>query len=215
VTVIGRTDPVPPFDARAPIPSLPGRLGTTLDTIPARVPYLHATPEAVAAWQSRTASLNHPRVGLCWSGSSTHERDAVRSVRFAEFKKIVATGNHAFVSLQRDSRPDEKVEIAAETRLADFTAHLSDFNETAALIQSLDLVITVDTSIAHLAGALAKPVWILLAYAPDWRWLWDRNDSPWYPTARLYRQTRYGDWSDVLERLSAELAKFKGLSSRP
>ncbi len=205
LTVISRTDPVPRLDARAPLMSLPARTGTVLETIPARVPYLLPTPTALAAWQSRTAKLTHPRVGLCWSGSSTHERDAVRSVHFAEFENILAIGGISFVSLQRDVRPDERVDVAADRRLADLTVHLTDFNETAALIQSLDLVVTVDTSIAHLAGALAKPVWILLAQAPDWRWMWDRADSPWYPTACLFRQTHYGDWSDVIARVKSEL----------
>ena len=207
-TVISRADPIPPFDARAPIPSLPARLGTRLDTIPAKVPYLQPTPAAREAWLSRTAGLKHPRIGLCWSGSSTHERDAVRSVPFAAIKRLLDVAGPTFVSLQRDPRPDEKAEIAAEKRLVDFTPQLTDFNETAALIDALDLVVTVDTSVAHVAGALGKPVWILLAYATDWRWLWDREDTPWYPSARLIRQTTYGDWSDVLERVANELAEF-------
>jgi tetratricopeptide (TPR) repeat protein len=208
VAVISRADPIPPFDARAPIPSLPARLGTRLDTIPAQMPYLQPTPAAREAWQARTAGLIRPRIGLCWSGSSTHERDAVRSVPFAAIRRLLEAAGPTFVSLQRDPRPDEKAEIAAEKRLVDFTAQLIDFNETAALIDTLDLVVTVDTSVAHVAGALGKPVWILLAYAPDWRWLWDRDDTPWYPSARLFRQTVYGDWSDVLEHVANELAEL-------
>lgn len=209
LTVIARRDEMPEFDARAPIPSLPARLGTTLATIPAHVPYLQPTAAARDSWQARTAALKGRRIGVCWSGSSTHERDALRSIRFAEFKRLFDVEGLTFVNLQRDPRPDEKDEIGAETRLVDFTAHLTDFNETAALVETLDLVVSVDTSVAHLTGALAKPVWILLAEAPDWRWMWDREDSPWYPTARLFRQSVYGDWSDVLERVATELAKFK------
>jgi len=208
ISVIERKEEAREIDARAPIPSLPARLGATLETIPARVPYLAPTADARAAWQSRTSGLKHPRVGLCWSGSSTHERDAVRSVRFAELKRLLDADGVTFVNLQRDPRPDERADIAAEQRLVDFTARLSDFNETAALIEALDLVVTVDTSVAHLAGALAKPVWIMLPYAPDWRWMWDRDDTPWYPTARLFRQSVYGDWSDVLARVATGLGKL-------
>lgn len=205
LTVVNRGDPLPPFDVRAPVPSLPARLGTVLETIPANVPYLHPTPGARELWTQRTAALIRPRIGVCWSGSSTHERDAVRSVPFAQFKRLLDVTGLAFVNLQRDPRPDERAEIVSEKRLVDVTAQLTDFNETAALIEVLDLVVTVDTSVAHLAGALNKPVWILLAEATDWRWLWDREDSPWYPSARLFRQSVYGVWSDVLDRVAREL----------
>jgi tetratricopeptide (TPR) repeat protein len=216
LTVVDPSEPVPLFDARAPLPSLPARLRATLETIPARVPYLQPTPAASAAWQARTAGLKQPRVGLCWAGSLTHERDAARSIRFADLKGLFAIDGVSFVNLQHDTRPEEKPEVAAEIGFDDFTTSLADFNETAALIQALDLVITVDTAVAHLAGALAKPVWILIADAPDWRWMWDRSDSPWYPTARLFRQTRYGDWSDVIERVKSELlSSFPAPSSRP
>jgi tetratricopeptide (TPR) repeat protein len=206
--VISRADPIPPFDARAPIPSLPARLGTRLETIPARVPYLQPTSAAREAWQARTSDLNRPRVGLCWSGSSTHERDAARSIPFTKLKPLLEVAGITFVNLQRDPRPDEHAQIVAEKRLVDFTAQLTDFDESAALIEQLDLVITVDTAVAHLAGALNKPAWVLLTSAPDWRWLWDRETTPWYPSARLLRQTTYGDWSDVLNRVAGELTKL-------
>ena len=144
-------------------------------------------------------------MGLVWSGRPTHVNDHNRSIPLQMLSRILDV-DAAFISLQRDPRPSDKV-VLERTGIVDLTSHLTDFAETAALVSCLDLVISVDTSVVHLAGALGRPVWTLLPYAPDWRWLLDRDDSPWYPTMRLFRQAAARDWADVLNRVRAALAE--------
>jgi ADP-heptose:LPS heptosyltransferase len=141
---------------------------------------------------------------MVWSGNPNHGNDHNRSIALETFSRIL-DADATFVSLQKDPRPDDRAVLLRRTAIVDLTAHLSDFAETAALIACLDLVITVDTSVAHLAGALGCPTWILLPYVPDWRWLLDRNDSPWYPTVRLFRQSETRDYAPVLDRVRSEL----------
>src|SRR5665213_153987 len=196
---------VPPFDLHCPLGSLPLAFGTRLDNIPAHVPYLPSPAASrVKAWEDRLGPHDRLRVGLVWSGNPEHKGDHHRSTSlraYSAFLDIEAT----FVSLQRDPRPDDKVTLLERTDIVDLTADLADFAETAALICCLDLVISVDTSVAHLSGALGRPTWILLPYTPDFRWLLDRDDSPWYPSERLFRQQASLDYAPVIDRVRAEL----------
>jgi hypothetical protein len=196
---------LPPFDMHCPMMRLPLAFRTRLDTIPAKTPYLPSPPlDRVQIWQDRLGPRDRLRVGLVWSGSLGHKNDHNRSISLRAFSAMLDV-DATFVSLQKDPRPDDKAVLAARGDIVDLTAHLTDFVETAALISCLDLVITVDTSVAHLAGAMGCPTWLLLPYTPDWRWLLDRDDSPWYPTLRLFRQQETRDYTQVIDRVRAEL----------
>ena len=197
---------VPPFDFHVAIDSLPLAFGTRLDTIPAAEAYLPA-PDAgrIEAWDRRLGPHDKLRVGLVWSGNSTYRNDRNRSMPFRTLSAIFDV-DATFVSLQKDPRAQDAEALRERAGIVDFTADLSDFAETAALVSCLDLVITVDTSVAHLSGALGRPTWILLPYVPDWRWLLSRDDSPWYPSVRLFRQSERRDYESVVERVRTELA---------
>ena len=197
---------LPPFDMHCPMMRLPLAFRTRLDTIPAEIPYLpSAAPDRAQAWENRLGPHDRLRVGLVWSGNPGHKNDHNRSISLRVFAAMLDV-DARFVSLQKDPRPDDQIVLAERDDIVDFTAHLTDFVETAALISCLDLVVTVDTSVAHLAGALGCPTWLLLPYTPDWRWLLDRDDSPWYPSVRLFRQQETRDYADVIDRVRAELA---------
>jgi hypothetical protein len=205
-------EPLPPFDMYCPMMSLPLVFGTTLETIPKEVPYLHARPERVARLAKELENCPHPRIGVCWKGNPAFKHDNERSPGLNPFRNLLTTEGVRFVSLVPDSRAEFLK--AAGSSAFDLGRELlptaEGFEETAALIANLDLVITSDTSVCHLAGAMGKPVWILLALvAADWRWLLDREDSPWYPTARLFRQKIRGDWDEVIARVSTELKRFE------
>jgi hypothetical protein len=203
--VIAKGEPLPPFDFQCPLLSLPLAFKTNLATIPAAPSYLAAAPDKVAQWAATLGAPGRARVGLAWSGNPVHKNDHNRSMPFEQFAHIVGDG-HEFISLQKEHRESDLAALAASGKVRQVSAQLHDFTDTAALCAALDLVIAVDTSIAHLAGALGKPVWILLPAASDWRWLLERDDSPWYPSARLYRQAAGEPWSTVLERVKADLA---------
>jgi tetratricopeptide (TPR) repeat protein len=193
------------FDMHCPMSSLPLAFATRLDTIPSVIPYLPAPAQnRVQAWDNRLGPHTKLRVGLVWSGNPNHGNDHNRSMSLQTLSRLFDV-DATFVSLQKDVRPGDEAILRERTDIIDLTADLSDFNETAALISCLDLVITVDTSVAHLAGALGRPTWILLPYTPDYRWLLGRDDSPWYPTVRLFRQTVERDYAEVLERVRGEL----------
>jgi ADP-heptose:LPS heptosyltransferase len=184
--------------------SLPLAFKTRLDSIPATVPYLPTPlPARKEEWEMRLGSHDRLRVGLVWSGNPSYANDRNRSLPLQTLARILDVDAH-FISLQKNPRDSDR-EILVGLDILDMTDHLSDFEETAALIACLDLVITVDTSVAHLAGGLGCPVWILLPYRPDYRWLLDRDDSPWYPTARLFRQPKMHDYDSVVQRVRAEL----------
>lgn len=200
--VIGSRDPLPDFTYRASLPSLPWLLGVSPDTIAPQV-YLHATPDPVLAGQ-----LSRPAVGLVWAGNPNHVNDRQRSIAQADLLAATRTPGIGFYSLQV-GMSDKQQRALARAGVDDLASGVTNFADTAAVIQSLDLVITVDTSVAHLAGALGKPVWILLPFVPDWRWLLDRNDSPWYPSARLFRQPRRGDWGSVLKTVKQALTAYR------
>ncbi len=198
--------PLPPFDVHCPFMSLPAVFGTTLDSVPADVPYLCPAPAAVNRWRRRLAAEPPARrVGLVWGGDPKHQKDRDRSLSLSAFAPLADVPGVRFYSLQLGVPAAQAATPPAGMTLVDWTAELSTFAETAALVSQLDLVITIDSSVAHLAGALGKPTWLLVAFAPDWRWLLDRDDSPWYPTMRLFRQPAIRDWADPITRLTAAM----------
>jgi tetratricopeptide (TPR) repeat protein len=205
--VISRGDPLPDFDYQCPLLSLPLAFGTRLETIPSPTPYLHAPAQASEAWQARLGPKTRPRIGLVWSGNATHKNDQNRSIGLLFLSPLLDTGA-TFVSLQKDVRDADAAVLREREDILHFGDALRDFSDTAALISNLDLVISVDTSVAHLAGALGKPVWVLLTCVPDWRWLLERNDSPWYPTARLFRQDDARTWDGVIACVREALFEF-------
>ena len=191
-------------DWHSPLLSLPGAFGTDLSNIPAPIPYLQADATKCTAWSRRLAT-DGLRVGVVWTGNPEHMRDRLRSIFFSQFRRLTAVAGATFYALQKGLTVAQREELALAGTVVDLGDELRDFTDTAAIVANLDLVITVDTSVAHLAGALGKPVWILLPHAPDWRWLRERSDSPWYPTARLFRQTVAGQWNSVLDEVEREL----------
>jgi len=197
--VVAMGDPLPPFDFHCPIHSLPLAFGTRLETIPARVPYLAASEERIAKWRARLGERTRPRIGIAWSGSPHHINDRNRSMPLEALDPL-RTADRELVSLQKELRESDRDALARAPAIRHFGDDLVDFRDTAALVSLVDVVVSVDTAVAHLAGALARPVRILLPFAADWRWLTGRDDSPWYPTARLVRQPRGGDWLAAVER---------------
>ncbi len=200
-------EPLPDFDLHCPLLSLPPAFGTRLETVPAAVPYPHPSPDAVAAWHAKLGPRRRPRIGLAWSGRAAHKNDHMRSTSLATLAPLFDL-EATFVCVQKDIRPDDALLMKARGDILDFGAELADFTDTAALMANLDLVIAVDTSVAHLAGALGRPLWVLLPFTPDWRWLIDRDDNPWYPTARLFRQDAGREWDPVIARVHEALAGF-------
>jgi tetratricopeptide (TPR) repeat protein len=203
-----RNDVVPAeFDYHCPLMSLPLALGTTLQSVPAAVPYLFADEEWRKTWEARLPPPTRPRIGVVWSGNARQKNDFNRSIGLAVLAPILAVDAH-WISLQKEVRETDRALLQSFPQLSHYGELLSDFSETAALIAGLDLVVTVDTSVAHLASAMGKPVWILLAATADWRWLVDRDDCPWYPTARLFRQQAPHAWDNVVERVLTQLTDF-------
>jgi tetratricopeptide (TPR) repeat protein len=207
--VVARGEAPPPFDAHVPLGSLPLALKTTLSIVPANVPYLAADPAKVASWSSRLASSPPPRIAIAWSGNASHQNDRNRSIAFACLAPLLAAPA-CFLSIQRDVRPADAVALAGENRVLALGDALADFGETAALLMLCDLVIAVDTAAVHLAGALGRPVWVLLPFAADWRWGVSGESTPWYPTARLFRQSAPDDWDGVIASVAAALKDFIG-----
>jgi len=198
-----RSAALPPSDFRCALMSLPLAFGTTLDTIPPPV-LLSAPAERINVWHERLGPHDRLRVGLTWSGSLTHPNDKSRSIPLASLTGLLEL-DATFISLQKDPRPADR-DVLEESGIIDLTAQLTDFTETAALVSCLDLLITVDTSMAHLAPTLGCPTWIMLPRTPDYRWLLNRDDSPWYPAVRLFRQDASRDYAGVIERVRAELS---------
>jgi len=200
--VIGNGTPLPldDFDCHCPMMSLPYVFGTRLETIPNTVPYLHVPPAMAAKWSQRLATIKDMKVGLVWAGSKTQKKDFLRSIPFKDLASVLAVPGVQFISLQ-------KGETENHGALLDWMAECEDFLDTAALVQQLDLVISVDTAVAHLAGALGRPVWLLNRFESEWRWMLEREDSPWYPTLRIFRQPALHDWGSVIQRVAEELKK--------
>jgi tetratricopeptide (TPR) repeat protein len=198
--VVTSPEKLPSFEVHAPLLSLPRIFGTTVETIPAAVPYVFAPAELVEAWAERLGeTTNRLRVGIVWSGNPKQEHNRHRASCLRDFAPLGDVPGVKLYSLQKGSPAAELNEPPPGMNIVDFGPDLTDFTETAALVTNLDLVVTVDTAVAHLAGALAKPVWVLLSSAPDWRWMLGREDTPWYPTMRLFRQTRPGAWESVMQ----------------
>jgi Tfp pilus assembly protein PilF len=205
--IVSKGDPLPDFDIHCPLLSLPLAIGTRLETIPSATPYLRASKSAVMDWNARLGPRSRPRIGLAWSGHPMHKNDHNRSIGLSTLLPRLGL-NATYVSLQKDVRVADTELLKERADILQFGDALGDFSDTAALISNLDLVISVDTSVAHLGGALAKPVWVLLPFVPDWRWLLDREDSPWYPTARLFRQGETRQWDNVIARVQAALRDY-------
>jgi tetratricopeptide (TPR) repeat protein len=204
---------LPEFDLHCPIGGLPLAFKTRLETIPASRSYLPPVPEArLSAWRDRLGAHDRPRIGLVWSGNPLHTNDRNRSMSLRQMSAIF-DDRARFYSLQKDPRREDRAALQERSDVIDLTEHLTDFVETAALISHLDLVVTVDTSVAHLAASLGRPTWILLPHTPDYRWLLDRDDSPWYPSMRLFRQDERRSYDSALDRvreaLAAIVAAFK------
>ncbi|MSP02187.1 MAG: hypothetical protein EXR07_14220 [Acetobacteraceae bacterium] len=205
--VVPRGDPPPRFDLQCPMMTLPLVLGIELHSLPG-APYLVADPALGAAWRAKLPPLgDQMRVGIAWAGNPEHPNDRNRSVSLSVMLDMAGTGAMV-VSLQQTVPDADQQTLREASHVIDPRAGLTDFAETAALIDQLDLVIAVDTSVAHLAGAMGKPVWILLPANADWRWLLERDDSPWYPSARLFRQDKPGDWAGVAARVRDALKEW-------
>jgi tetratricopeptide (TPR) repeat protein len=214
VTAITTDAELPPaHDYHCPLLSLPLALRSEISGIPNDVPYLAATPDKFQTWKRMLEKDSEPKVGIVCSGNPGHMSDRNRSIPLRQFSPLLETGA-SFYLLQTECRPEDEAFLSETSRIRDLRQRLTAFTETAAVIACLDLVICVDTSVAHLAGALGKPVWILLPFSPDWRWMLDREDSPWYPTARLFRQTEMGDWQGVIERVREALSRRVGVARR-
>lgn len=194
------------YDFHCPLMSLPLAFSTSISTIPAEIPYLSADPRKHELWKQRLEAKTKPRVGLVWSGAPGHQNDNNRSIPLDQFCKLLQH-DYEFYSLQKEIKPRDE-EVMRRVSIIDFSTKLADFSDTAALISAMDLVISVDTAVAHLAGSLGKPIWILLPAIPDFRWMLNRDDSPWYPSARLFRQPCHGDWNSVITNVNFSLAAF-------
>ena len=205
--LLARGEDLPPFDLHIPLPALPRVFATTPATIPAMERYISPAPGKAAAWAERLASDRRPRVGVVWAGSPTHGDDHYRSIPLETLRPVFDVPGPVFYSLQVGARAGDPARLGLGGRLRDLSHLLTDYNETAAAIAQLDLVIAVDTSVAHLAGAMGKPTWMLLARVPDWRWLADGETTRWYPSMRLFRQQRMGVWQPIVDRLAAALAE--------
>jgi ADP-heptose:LPS heptosyltransferase len=186
--------------------SLPRIFDTTLENIPANTPYITLDPSSMESWKKNMASdQSKLKVGIAWAGDPSYKKDYLHSLKLKDFIPLLQIKDVSFYQLQKESSADQEYSIEKELNLIDFTHLIEDFTDTAALIANLDLIISVDTSVTHLAGALGRPVWTLLPFVPDWRWMLEREDSPWYPTMRLFRQPSPGDWDSVMKRVVEEL----------
>lgn len=214
VRVLEAGKPLPDFDAHCPLLSLPLAFKTDLTNMPANIPYLSSASLLREKWTRKLGVKRVPRIGLAWSGNPEHKNDRNRSIGLKHLIPYLPP-QFEYVSMQKDVREID-LESLVSSGIRHFGQELTDFTETAALCDLMDAVISVDTSVAHLSGALGKPTGVLLPYAPDWRWLLGREDSPWYPTMKLYRQARIGDWDSAMHVLHSDLLNcesvYKSLS---
>lgn len=208
-TIVRPGEALPEFDLQLPLMSVPHALGFNPLETPAQVPYLVADPALIERWSNRLPAAGF-RVGIAWHGNPAAP-DSGKHIPLAAFAPLAGIRGVKLISLQRDAGAEQSFAlpggVAVQTLGADFDAGPDGFLDTAAVMMNLDLIVTTDTAVAHLAGALARPVWIALRHVPDWRWLLERADSPWYPTARLFRQRRPGDWGELFARIAAALAQ--------
>ena len=203
--------PLPDFDLHAPLLSLPRIMGTTLENVPVNVPYLSADEDLVESWRRELRSRPGVKVGIAWQGNPGYSNDQFRSIPLARFAPLAQAGVE-LISLQKGLGSEQLLEVADQFSVTTLGGSVDrehgPFMDTAAIMKNLDLVVTSDSAIAHLAGALGVNVWLALTVAPDWRWLYDREDSPWYPTMRLFRQSSLDDWGPVFIRMAEELARM-------
>jgi ADP-heptose:LPS heptosyltransferase len=204
--VVAKGDQLPAFELHCPFMSLPLAFGTTLSTIPAEFPYLSVPKIHTEKWLQRSPRSDKPRVGITWTGSPTHKRDHERSIALRRMQPVLSRTDLQLFSVQKFLREEDAEILRDHPHITNLGDSIETFADTAAIISTLDLILSVDTSVVHLAGALGKPVWVMLPFVPDWRWLLDRDDSPWYPTARLFRQSRPDDWEGVIEEVSKKLS---------
>jgi tetratricopeptide (TPR) repeat protein len=200
--VVARGEAPPPFDLHCPLGSLPLARKTELPTVPAAIPYLSAEEAHLQKWSARIGTLPRPRIAVAWAGNPAHDNDRNRSMALSTLAPLLAMPA-SFISIQRELRGDEAAQLAAQPSLTHIGGELSSFDDTAAVLALCDLLVTVDTAPAHLAGAMGRPVWVLVPFAPDWRWTLDGEATPWYPSARLFRQSSLGDWKAVIARVAA------------
>jgi tetratricopeptide (TPR) repeat protein len=208
--LIGRGEALPHFDVRCPLMSLPLAFKTTIETIPNTVPYITVRKNAVEKWREKL-SAQKLKVGIAWAGNPEFGGDRDRSILLKNILPVTRIDGIKYFSLQKDLRKGDDELLNANPHIVRGEKDINDFEDTAAIMMSLDLVISSDTSIVNLAGALGRSVWVLLAYMPDWRWLLDRDDSPWYPSARLFRQPVAGDWESVVANVIEELSLMRPL----
>ena len=204
--VIARDDPLPPFNLECPLMSLPRAFGTVVNEMPADIPYLRADAARVAHWRGRLAAGEGLRVGLVWAGNPRFPGDDQRSPRLAGLRGLLDVPGCRFYGLQMGPGRADLVDAVMPDGFTDLAPEIADFADTAAIMANLDLVVSSCTGPAHLAGALGVPLWLALPFSADWRWMTGRDDSPWYPTARLFRQPTPGDWNSVAGRMAAELS---------
>jgi len=202
--LVAQGSSLPQFDYQCPLMSLPLALDVTLNHLVAQTEYIKSDPTKVNYWQKKLGVKTKPRIGIVWRGSTNHSKDQIRSAKLEEFLPFLPP-QFEYISLQKELSEIDKHLLEANPYIQNHTKALGDFSDTAALIDTLDLVIGVDTSVIHLAGALGKKTWLMLPYLPDWRWLLDRSDSPWYPSLKLYRQSTIGNWQSVFENINADL----------
>jgi len=207
VEVISRGEALPAFDWQCPLLSLPLAFATDLSTIPSPVTYVEPDPAEVEIWRERLGG-NGLRVGLAWGGNAKHPHEHWRSIPLELLAPLTRMEGATFYSLQMGPPAARVAQLGVNVRLVDLQGEQKDFADTAAIVSNLDLVISIDTSVAHLAGAMGKPVWVFLSKSPDWRWMLDREDTPWYPSARLYRQSRLGNWAEVISRVERDLTEL-------
>lgn len=205
--LVARGSNIPPYHYQIPLLSLPRLFGTDLDSIPGDVPYLAATPEKLEQWQPRIHQYSGRRVGIFWQGSPTFARDLFRSVPLEHYLPLAEIPGISLLSFQKGHGIEQLQELK-NTTIPDIGTGFEDFTDTAAALKSLDLFVTSDTAVAHLAGSLGVPTWVALGHVPDWRWLLDRSDSPWYPSMRLFRQKQRGDWPELFGRIASELREW-------
>lgn len=207
--VIGKGEAVPPFDLHCPLASLPLACRTELTSVPADIPYLRADEARIARWRTRIEAVPRPRIAIAWSGRAAHANDRNRSIAFAQLDPLLTISGVHFISIQHEPRAADAERLAQDSRVVHVGGELADLSDTAAVLALCDLTICVDTSVAHLAGAMGRSLMVLLPFQPDWRWTADRDASPWYPQAKLIRQSAPGDWDSVLKQLRETLASWR------
>jgi ADP-heptose:LPS heptosyltransferase len=211
--LVAQGTPLPPFDCHAPLLSLPALFGTELNSVPAEVPYLRADPVLFEHWRGRLAAFDGFKVGIAWRGSGSNRSDPKRSFPLEAFEPLARVPGVRLISLQKGKGAEQLPALAGRfvvTELPALDEGRGPFMDTAAVLRCLDLVVCCDTALGHMAGALGVPCWLALMHVPDWRWLLGRDDSPWYPRHRLFRQEQPGDWDDVFRRIAAALEMRAG-----